>query len=165
VDTAAMGNEPPLVGGGVLPAHLAGLLDLHGAALGGLLLQHASFIGMREVGGEILDAVVLLLKGARRLGRRGTGLGTGLRRNEQQQDERQQALPSVAPAFAVGYGGAGSRVQFREAAYRRFCARNASTSPIGRVFRTRRGSTHPRRAVPTPSRICRSRERARWQSL
>ena len=35
----------------------------------------------------------------------------------------------------------------------------------GRVFSTCRGSTHPRRAVVTPSSICLSSMSARWQSL
>ena len=47
----------------------------------------------------------------------------------------------------------------------RFAATNARTSSTPRVFSTCAGSIQPRRAVPTPNRICRRQRIARWQSL
>ena len=48
---------------------------------------------------------------------------------------------------------------------RRLAAMNGRTSASGRVLSTCCGSTQPRRAVPTPKRICRASAGARWQSL
>ncbi len=48
---------------------------------------------------------------------------------------------------------------------RRLAAMKARTSASERVLSTWLASTHPRRAVPTPNRICRASAGARWQSL
>ena len=62
VDLYAVGHELLELRHGVVPPHLAGLLDQQPAFLGNLLLQHAALVGMHEVGGEVADAVVFLLE-------------------------------------------------------------------------------------------------------
>src|SRR5262249_33836150 len=61
VHHGAVGDEQLLLRSCVLPLHLARLLDGQVPALGDLLPQHAAFIAVREVGGEILHSVVFLL--------------------------------------------------------------------------------------------------------
>src|SRR5262249_40436275 len=70
-----------------VPAHLAGLLHNQTSALGDLFAQHASSIRVREVGGEVFDAVDLLLQRRGEL-RRGHIRGGGNHdRAERQRDE------------------------------------------------------------------------------
>ena len=114
-----------LLGRRVVPPHLARLLDEQVAALGELLLQHAALVGVHEVGGEVLDAVVpcagapAASSAARRVGRARRRVERRTTRRGRQRDagaavERagiiHHTTASMALAVATRYRGCGAKM-------------------------------------------------------
>ncbi len=80
VDPRAVRHEHLALGGLVCPAHAGRLLDLHRAALDGLLAKHSSAVAMLERRREIPDRVVPLLDRSGELGRGRCRRGLGRQR-------------------------------------------------------------------------------------
>src|SRR5204862_6647957 len=81
----------------IVPAHLARLLDEQSSALDDLLAEHAAFVGVGEVGGEVLNAVVFSLQRRRELGRCGVrGACDGLPAAERRTDRDRASDPRRA---------------------------------------------------------------------
>src|SRR5439155_25293021 len=82
----------------VLPPHLPGLLDRHPVAFDDRFSKNTAFVCMGEIGGEILDAVVLFLEHLRQLWRsRRIRLRLSWRRCSRKSTTASRISPPISP--------------------------------------------------------------------